>query len=222
MKSYLGFGRLGAAMMFGFLAILAFAGQPALAAKIYVDRTLGDVAATDKVSLQEKRPVQLIFEFRTKGAANAKATKYLKDIVEKKLTESGYFSSVSTAPVEGGATLIMVIDNIPEEGAAGKGFKVGLTFGLAGTKVTDFYDSSLEYSAGGGAGSTKSSVKHAIHTTLGKKADESIGILVKKYDDAFDIVVRQIVEHGLNDIAKQEAVPATDAAKEEEKPVVAQ
>lgn len=206
--------RCRAAAIVAVVAILAITGQPLLAAKIYVDRALGDVAAADRASLLEKRPVQLIFEFRTKGAANAKATNYLKEKVQKKLEESGYFSTVSTSPVEGGATLIMVMDNIPEEGAAGKGVKVGLTFGLAGAKVTDFYESSLEYTSGGGATPVKTVVMHAIHTTLGKKADETIGILVKKYDDAFDIVLRQIVDRGMNDIAKQAAGIAAPTAAE--------
>ncbi|MBA4306239.1 MAG: hypothetical protein C0429_05830 [Sphingopyxis sp.] len=184
------------------LIIIGMMANPVHAAKVYVDRTLGDVTAEQKIVFAEPKPVQVIFEFRTKGSANAKATNYLKDIVQRKLLESGYFSQVSTVPVEGGATLIMTMDNIPEEDAAGKGIKVGLTLGLAGVKVSDFYISSLEYSAAAGAAPLKVEVMHAIHTTIGKKPNETIGILVKNQDEAIDIVVHQVLAHGMNGIAK--------------------
>lgn len=202
MENFTRFTRSLSRIAIPFLIIIGLIANPAHAAKVYVDRTLGDVSAEQKITFPEPKPVQVIFEFRTKGLANAKATNYLKDIVQRKLWESGYFSQVSTSPVEGGATLIMTMDNIPEKDAAGKGVKLGLTLGLAGVKVSDFYVSSFEYSAAPGAAPFKVEVMHAIHTTIGKKPDETIGELVKNQDEAIEIVVHQVVAHGMNGIAK--------------------
>src|SRR5215831_3661822 len=93
-----------------------------LSIRPYVDPTLGDVAASERATVANPRPVQLIFEFRSKGAANARATKLLSAQATEIVQKSGVFSEVSSGPVAGGALLSVTVDNVPQEGAAGKGF----------------------------------------------------------------------------------------------------
>ncbi len=98
-----------------------------LSLRSFVDPALGEVPSAQRVTVAEPRPFQLIFEFRTQGAANARATEMLRDQVTDVVRGSGLFSEVSTSPVGGGALLAITIDNIPEEGAAQAGFTTGLT-----------------------------------------------------------------------------------------------
>jgi hypothetical protein len=180
---------------------------PAQAAKLYVDNKLGEVATADRVAIAAPKPVQLVFEFQTDGVRNEKATKFAKPLALKSLGAMGYFSSVSETPVEGGSLLTVKINNIPEKGAAGKGFKVGLTFGLAGTAVTDFYDVTLQLSPAAGAAPLNADVKHAIITTLGKKSDTSYGTEYKKAAEAVEAMMRQAMDHGLNQMASDAGFP---------------
>ena len=107
-----------------------------LSIRSFVDPSLGDVPTTERVAPVNPQPVQLIFEFRTQGAANARATNLLREQITESVRGSRLFSEVSTNPVAGGALLSIVIDNIPQEGAASRGFATGLTLGLAGTTVS--------------------------------------------------------------------------------------
>lgn len=183
-------------------AFMTAIAAPSHAAKLYLDNSLGDVKAEDKSNVATPQPVQVLFEFRTDGKPNARATKYAKTMVLDRLRASGQFSEVSETPVANGALLTVIVDNITQKDAAKKGFAVGLTFGLAGAQVTDFYNSSFEYAPASGTAPFRVDVRHAIHVTLGKKADESIGTAFKKMDDAFAAMLGQSMAHGLNNIAR--------------------
>lgn len=196
-----------------FLAALAaifsigLATAPARAAKIYVDSKLGEVPAGQRLSVASPKPVQLVFEFQTDGVRNEKATKFAKPLALKALQEMPFFSSISETPVDGSALLTVRFNNLTEKGAAGKGFKVGLTFGLAGTSVVDNYDVTLQLSPAPGAAPLTASVKHAIVTTIGKKSDPSFGTEYKKAPDAVAAMMRQAMDHGLNQMAADAGFP---------------
>ena len=192
------------------LAAVLFAGLasvPATAAKYYVDTKLGDVPARQRVAIAAPKPVQLVFEFQTDGVRNEKATKFAKPIALKSLGEMKYFSAVSETPIEGGALLTVRFNNIPEKGAAGKGFKVGLTFGLAGTAVTDSYDVTLQLSPAPGAAPISATVQNAIITTLGKKSDPTYGTEYKKVNDAVEAMMGQSMDQALNRMAGDPKFP---------------
>ena len=51
----------------------------------YVDDTLKEVTGADKVAVAQPQPVQMLFEFQTKGVRNGSATDYVKkDLKEKR------------------------------------------------------------------------------------------------------------------------------------------
>lgn len=140
-----------------------------LSIKAYVDPTLPIVTKADVSAPAAPKPVQLAFEFRTNGAANAAASSQIRPRVATVAAESGLFSSVSAEPVEGGAVLTIVIDNVSDTGnAAAKGFGTGLTFGAVGSMVTDGYVATATYEQGDRR--VEASAKHAVHTTIGNKA----------------------------------------------------
>lgn len=186
------------------LAILGIASN-AHAAKIYVDNRLGEVKAEELVKTDSPATVQFAFEFQTDGVRNLKAEKFAKPLVLKDVQASGLFAEVSDAPTPNAALLTIVINNISEKGAAGKGFKAGLTFGLAGIAVTDRYEIKLDYQKSGTSTPISALIEHAIHMTMGKKEDPALGTPVKNAVVAFEMMARQSVAHGLNKIAADPA-----------------
>lgn len=185
-------------MSVGILIVLNLTG----CASFYVDTALKDVKPEQIKKAANPQPVQLLFEFQTKNATNARATELLKKRVADLAQNSGLFSQVSDAPVANGAILNIVINNVPlTDNAFGKGFATGLTFGLAGNTVTDGYVCNVDYIAGNGQPKISKSVRHAIHTVMGAQgapagAEKSEGI-----EDAVNKMLRQIVNYGLNEVA---------------------
>lgn len=167
----------------------------------YIDPALPTVQAQDVRATRSPQPVQILFEFRTKGAPNARGTEFAKPIVFDTVRSTTLFSNVAEAPVAGGRTLTIVIDNVPiTEDAASKGFATGLTLGLAGNTVTDGYVCTATYSAPGVA-PKKTEVKHALHTTIGN-AEGPKGLAPMKMDEALPVVVKQLTLNALQNVRK--------------------
>lgn len=187
-----------------------------LSLRSFVDPALGEVPSAQRVTVAEPRPVQLIFEFRTQGAANARATEMLRGQVTDVVRSSGLFSEVSTSPVGGGALLAITIDNIPEEGAAQAGFTTGLTLGLAGSTVTDYYVANARYSGGSAGESLLAEKRHALHSQIGAAEAPANMVQAENPEAGVRTVVRQLVEHLVFDLARQPSfAPAPSAAAPE-------
>jgi hypothetical protein len=162
----------------------------------YIDPALPTVRAEELRPTRAAQPVHLLFEFRTKGAPNARGTELAKPVAFDTVRSTSLFSNVAEAPVASGRTLTIVIDNVPiTEDAASKGFATGLTLGLAGSTVTDGYVCTATYSAPGVA-PKKTEVKHALHTTIGN-TDGPKGLTPMKPDEAFPVIVRQLTLNAL-------------------------
>lgn len=167
----------------------------------YIDPALPNVRAEDLRASRAAQPVHVLFEFRTKGAPNARGTEFAKPIVLETVRSTALFSNVSEAPVAGGGTLTIVIDNVPiTQDAAAKGFATGLTFGLAGNMVTDGYVCTATYTAPGAA-PKKKEVNHALHTTIGN-AEGPKGLTAMKPDEAYPVIIRQLTLNALQAIRK--------------------
>lgn len=186
---------------------------PAMAAAYYVDNALGELAPDHKAKVAEPKPVQLLFQFTTNGKANARAVKYLKPQILALVQGSGLFSQVSETPVPGGAVLMITIDNIPEPGAAGKGFGAGLTFGLAGKIVYDDYVFTAEYVAGADAQPIKVQVPHRLYTQIGKHSPPPNATRVKNIPVAVETITRQGVSHAINWVALDPSFGGVAAVK---------
>lgn len=193
-----------------------------IAPRMFVDPALGDVPASERVAAADPRPVQFVFEFRTKGAANARATNQLRAQITETVRASGLFSEVSNAPVPNGAMLAVTIDNVPQEDAAARGFGTGLTFGLAGTTVTDFYEANARYVPSAGASELRTQVRHAIHTQIGATEAPANMVQAASPQEAVNTTMRQILERLLYNLAKEpdfSPAPGAGAARETADPV---
>lgn len=166
----------------------------------YVDgNTKGvDVAQFHKPA--QPAPVQLFVEFETKGVANARATEFMRPMVLEQVQASGLFSQVQTAPATGGAMLEVKLNNIPiTDEAFSKGFVTGLTFGLAGSQVSDGYVCTVRYMQGNE--SIVKTARHAIHTTLGNTAAPGNATKAPSIEEAVRTMVRQVLSTALHDLS---------------------
>jgi len=172
----------------------------------YVDTSLKDIPPEKMAKVQDPKPVQLLFEFQTKGATNPRATDNLKTRVSDIVQKSGLFSQVAATPVSNGAVLNIVVNNVPlTDNAAAKGFATGLTLGLAGNTVTDGYICTIDYIPSESNPKISRTVRHAIHTTLGASGAPVNAIKSASVQDAIDTMLKQIVSNGLNDVASDTA-----------------
>lgn len=172
-------------------------------ASIYVDTATKEIPASTFKKTASPKPVQFIFDFQTKGVANATATKYLSEQVTAQVKESGLFSSVQSEPVADGGLLSLVINNVPlTEDAASKGFVTGLTFGLAGSQVTDGYICTVKYLPSAQGAAISKTARHAIHAVLGAKEDPPNATKAENIEVAVRTMTRQVVSNVLNDLSQ--------------------
>lgn len=187
------------ASMASVLGLLSLTG----CASFYVDTATKEVPVTAYQKPVSPRPVQVVFEFQTKGVANARATQYLSAQVVEQIRGSGLFSNVQETPVEGGALLNVVLNNVPmTDDAFGKGFVTGLTFGLAGSQVSDGYVCTMSYLPQSQAPAISKTTRHAIHTLLGAKEAPANGTKMDSLDLAVKTMTRQIVSASLDELSR--------------------
>jgi hypothetical protein len=173
-----------------------------LAPKMYLDPTLPKVAKSDLATATAPQPIQVLYEFQTKGSANARATNITRDKVMATAGESGLFTTISADPQDNQRRLTIVINNVPiTQDGASKGFGVGLTLGLVGTMVTDGYECTAVLSVPG-AEAVKFQYTHAIHSTIGN-ASGPPGLTAEPTPrDAVNKLVEQITWSILRDVSR--------------------
>jgi hypothetical protein len=172
----------------------------------YVDTATKDVPVAQYQKPAQPKPVQLMFEFQTKGALNTRATDALKAQIGEHVKTSGLFSEVQDKAVPNGAMLSIVLNNVPvDDNAFGKGFVTGLTFGLAGSQVTDGYICTATYVTPGQVAPVVKTARHAIHTTLGASAAPPNAVKSESLEAAVRTMTRQIISTTLNDLSAEVA-----------------
>jgi hypothetical protein len=193
------------------LAAVLFLATLSGCATAYVDDTLHDLTAAEKVQVAHPQPVQLLFDFQTKGAHNGAATDQLKPTVVTTVQNSGLFSQVSTDPVAGGAVVSVVINNVPlTDDAFAKGFMTGFTFGLVGSTVGDGYICTIDYLPGANGAKITKSMRDAIYATLGATAGTpQHAQKTSGFKEAAEIMTRQVVANTLNEVAKDKGFDAS-------------
>jgi hypothetical protein len=192
----------------GLFAVAALAAAALLTGcgTFYVDTAIKEVSVADMKKVAAPKPVQLTFQFQTKGAANARGTEFLKDAVTSQVQASGLFSSVESTPATSLSVLSVKLDNIPlTQNAASQGFVTGLTFGLAGSAVTDGYICTVQYLPAGQSQVITATAKHAIHTTLGNANPPANAKKSADMTEAVRTMTREILSNALHDLAANPA-----------------
>jgi hypothetical protein len=170
---------------------------------IYVDNRPAEVPSSQFAKPAEPKPVQLFFEFQTKGVQNQQATALLKGRIADQVRTSGVFSTVSETPVDGGASLSIVLDNVPtSDDAFSKGFVTGLTFGLVGSQVGDGYLCTATYRAPGAAEPVVKKARGILWATVGAKSSPEGATKADSIDAAMTRISRQVVSNVLNDVTR--------------------
>ena len=101
----------------------------------------------------------------------------------------------------------MVVNNFGDRSsAAAKGFGTGLTFGLVGSTVMDFYEMSVTFTKGGQT-ITKSGYRGELSTTIGN-ASGPPGLQPLDTATAFDKVIEGMMLNALADIQAATKVSA--------------
>jgi len=183
-----------------FLAATAMLGG---CASVYLDGTTKEVQAAQFKKPASPAPVQLLFDFQTKGVANAQATAFLRDRVAAQVKSSGLFSEVGSNAVPSGAVLSITLNNVPlTDNAFSKGFVTGLTFGLAGSQVSDGYVCTASYRTSGDTAPIVKQARHAIHTTMGAAATPGNATKMPDHKEAAFQMTTQVVSNVLNDLSQ--------------------
>lgn len=170
-------------------------------ASVYVDTATKEVADTEIKRPAAALPAALVFDFQTNGAPNAAATKFLKEQVTAQVEKSGLFQ---IAPSAGSSTALLniTLNNVPiTKDAAQQGFVTGLTFGLAGSAVTDGYICTVSYVPADGSPTLVSTARHAIHTTMGNASAPANAVKSATTEEAVRTMTRQIVANALRDLS---------------------
>ena len=186
-------------------------------ATAYVDDTLHDLTPQERVTVANPQPVQLLFDFQTKGTHNGRAADLLKNVVTSAVQDSGLFSRVGSDPAPNGALLNIVINNVPlTDDAFAKGFATGLTLGLVGNTVGDGYVCTADYVPGTNGAKITKSMRDAIYTSIGATAGTpQHAQKMPGLKEAVETMTRQVVSNTLNELAKDGAFnrPSTVASK---------
>jgi hypothetical protein len=171
---------------------------------MYVDAGLQNAKASDIRKPAKPYDTQLLFSFKTKGTANARATDALRAQVTELVASSGLFATAGADPALSGSILNITIDNVPitdQSDAAAKGFATGLTLGLVGSTVTDGYVCTIDFVPAGSKDKVSKTSRHAIHTTMGAKGAPPNAVKAKNAEDAVRTMTTQIVTDGLKQLS---------------------
>jgi hypothetical protein len=171
----------------------------------YVDTTLADVAPADRVAVTNPQPVQLLFEFQTKGVRNGAATDQVRDQVRKVVGESGAFSQVGDGPAANGALLSITINNVPLTEDFARNFMTGFTLGLVGSTAGDGYICTIDYIPGPNGQKLSTVTRDAIYATFGTASPPPHVRKVKDFKEAIEVMTHKLVGNGLNDLARNPA-----------------
>jgi len=135
--------------------------------KSYVDPAYSEVSNSDIMRRSEPCKLEIVTEFQRNGEHYPKGDQMLKGKVEL-IVRATSFAIPVTEYSEG--TLKIVVNNFGDKGeAAAKGFGTGLTLGLVGSTLLDYYEMQAEFRLEGRT-VREDSYQHAIHTTIGNKS----------------------------------------------------
>lgn len=191
--------RLGA-----ILAVVVAAGLSGCVTDAYIAPAQPIITANQLPTVQDPKPVTVLFQWLTNGKENPGAAAQMKGRVLSAVIESRMFSGVSPNVDSSQANILTItIDDQADVGKAeAKGFGTGLTLGLVGSLARDDYVCKADYTS---AGKTISAgARDTLLTAVGAHAAPT-GLKPVKPLDGINEIVDQLVWHSLEQLDGQGA-----------------
>lgn len=186
-------------MSFLSLGLLSLMLTGCVSTKSYVDPNYGKVKYEDLARRTEPYRWRVVAEFQRNGSRLPAADAELMGHVERVIRASGFAVPTSEASAP---EIKVIVNNVADLGsAAGKGFGTGLTFGLAGSSISDYYEMEVVLTDGKNV-LKKTGYKHAIHSTVGNTNGPE-GLEPMSTAAAFGKVVEQLLLNALKDIERE-------------------
>lgn len=162
----------------------------------FVDPSYPKVSYEQIKRKPEPLPLALTVEFQRNGEHLAAADSTLRDEAERVLRAAGV---IVPAAANTRGSIKVVINNIADlSSARAKGFVTGVTFGAAGSTVTDAYEMDVVITIGGKTFERRA-VKHELHTTLGNVTLPQ-GLETVPANTGFGRIVEQLLLRVLRDM----------------------
>lgn len=188
------------------VGLVALAVGGCVSPKSYVDPKYKEVSYSDINRVQTLYPASIDVEFQRNGKSFPGATGELRSNVERIFRASGV---VTPSAAASDFSIKVVCNNVADlSSAATKGIGTGLTLGLAGTAVTDFYQVTIELRQGDQVISKH--YDHAIHTTIGNKAAPVQGVTPTSAANAFGGVVEDVILQFLKEMQENNVLTLND------------
>src|SRR2546427_1858250 len=151
------------------LLVIVLAGFAAgcLSVKSYVDPFLPQVGYGDLLPRRDPKPAVLTVAFHRNGEPASLGTSRARDEIRAVFEKSKLFSAFIDKPTGDVDQFDIVLDNRGDVGdATAKGMLTSITFGGAGSRVTNGYVFTVKFQKAGAEPVTKV-YHHAIHSTMG-------------------------------------------------------
>jgi hypothetical protein len=171
--------------------------------KSYVDPEYGKTNFQDISHRPQPLKWRIVTEWQRNGEHLPSLDQYLKNTVERILKTSGMVEPVTNNDAP---TLQVIVNNLGDRGGAfAKGFLSGLTFGLIGVSVTDYYEMKVVLTSGSVV-ITKTGYKHALHSTSGLIVSSPPGAAPTTASDGINKIIEQMMLSALKDFEKDPQV----------------
>jgi len=183
-----------------FLTAVVISLSGCISPKTYVDPSFSYASYSDIQPVEEKYETQILVEFQRNGEPFERANREVRGHVERTLRATGV---ITPSLEKSGISVKVVVNNVADMGkAAAKGIGTGLTFGAAGSLVTDYYEITIELTDSKGD-KVAESYKHALHTTIGNKDAPFENVEATTPSDGFGTVLEQTLLNFIKDMQAQ-------------------
>lgn len=169
--------------------LIGFAFVGCMSSKSYLDPKYSDVGYEDIKVVDKKYNAKIDIEFQRNGEHISNIDQELRSNVEQIFRASGVLvPSTNNTDIK----IKVICNNIADLAEARvKGIGTGLTFGISGSVVTDYYVITVTLNNGKEIISRK--YDHAIYTTVGNKKSPIEGVQPTTASNAFNGVIEDVI-----------------------------